>query len=104
MIFFLPHHLCRLLGIRLSTYLYSTFTLAIALCVPLVAVLLLMQHWFVPHRFGQLLIQLLIAGVVYGMGLAWAFWTHRAWDVGQLGGNQENDVTLALVETYREEA
>jgi hypothetical protein len=50
------------------------------------------------------LIQLVIAGLVYGTGLAWAFWTHRAWDVGDLGANQEDEVTLALVETYQEEA
>lgn len=104
MIFFLPQHLCRLLGIKLRTYLYRAFVLPLALCIPLVAVLLLMQRWFIPHRLSQLLIQLVIAGLVYGAGLAWAFWTHRAWDVGQLGGNQEDEVTLALVETYQEEA
>ncbi len=104
MIFFLPHHLCRLLGIRLRTYLYRAFVFPLVLCVPLVAVLLLMQRWFVPHRLSQLLIQLVIAGLVYGLGLAWAFWTHRAWDVGKLGTNQEDEVSLALVETYQEEA
>jgi len=104
MILFLPHHLCRLLGIKLKTYLYRAFVFPLALCVPLVAVLLLMRRWFVPHRLGPLLIQLVIAGLVYGSGLAWAFWTHRAWEVGPLGSNQEDEVTLALVETYQEEA
>ena len=104
MILFLPHHLCRLLGIKLGTYLYRAFVFPLALCIPLVAVLLLMQRWFVPHRLGPLLVQLGIAGLVYGAGLAWAFWTHRAWDVGQLGANKEDEITLALVETYQEEA
>jgi O-antigen/teichoic acid export membrane protein len=104
MIFFLPIHLCRLLGIKLRTYLYRAFALPLGLCMPLVAVLLLMQRWFVPHRLSQLVLQVGIASVVYGAGLAWAFLTHRAWDVGQLGANQENEVTLALVETYQEEA
>jgi len=104
MIFFLPHHLCHLLGIKLWTYLYRAFVFPLALCIPLVAVLLLMQRWFVPHRLGPLLVQLVIAGSVYGLGLAWAFWTRRAWDVGQLGANQEDEVSLALVETYQEEA
>jgi O-antigen/teichoic acid export membrane protein len=104
MILFLPHHLCRLLGIKLKTYLYRAFVFPLALCVPLVAVLLLMRRWFIPHRLGPLLIQLVIAGLVYGAGLAWAFWTHRAWEVGPLGSNQEDEVTLALVETYQEEA
>jgi O-antigen/teichoic acid export membrane protein len=104
MIFFMPRHICRLLRIKLTTYLYRAFVLPLVLCIPMVAVLLLMQHWFIPHRLGQLLIQLGIAGLIYGIGLAWAFWAHRAWDVGQLGTNQENEVTLALVETYQEEA
>ena len=103
MTFFLPRHLCRLLGIKLTTYLYRAFLLPLALCVPLVAVLLLMQRWFTPHRWDQLLVQLVIAGTVYGLGLAWAFWTHRAWDVGQLGGNLEDEVGHAQVETYWEE-
>ncbi len=104
MVFFLPQHLCRLLGIELRTYLYRAFVLPLTLCVPLIAVLLLMQRWFIPHHFGPLLIQLAIAGLVYGAGLVWAFWTNRAWDVGKLGANEESEVTLALVETYQEEA
>jgi O-antigen/teichoic acid export membrane protein len=104
MILFLPRHLCHLLGIKLTTYVYRAFVLPLVLCIPVVAVLLLMQRWYVPHRLGPLLVQLLIASVVYGVGLAWAFCTHRAWDVGQLGGNKEDEVTLALVERYQEEA
>ena len=103
MIFFLPRHLCRLLGIKLTTYLYRAFVLPVVLCIPVVAVLLLMQRWYIPHRLGPLLIQLVIASLVYGIGLAWAFWTDRAWDVGVLGANPEDEVTLALVETYQEE-
>jgi hypothetical protein len=103
MILFLPRHLCGLLGIKLRTYLYRAFVLPLVLCIPLVAVLLLMQRWFIPHRLSELLIQLVIAGLVYGVGLAWAFWTHRAWDVGNLVANQVDEVTLALAETYQEE-
>ncbi len=104
MIFFLPRHLCRLLGIKLWTYLSRAFVLPLVLCIPLIAVLLLMRRWFIPHHLGGLLIQLGIAGLVYAIGLGWAFWARRAWDVGQLGSNQEDEVTLALVETYQEEA
>ena len=104
MIFFLPRHLCRLLGIKLRTYLSRAFVLPLALCVPLIAALLLMRRWFIPHHLGELLIQLGIAGIVYAIGLGWAFWAGRAWDVGQLGSNQEDEMTLALVETYQEEA
>jgi O-antigen/teichoic acid export membrane protein len=104
MILFLPRHLCRLLGIKLSTYVYHGFFLPLLLCIPVVVVLLLMQRWFVPHRLSQLLIQLAIAGLVYAMGMAWAFLTHRAWDIGHLGANQEDEVTFAVASRYQEEA
>jgi O-antigen/teichoic acid export membrane protein len=104
MIFFLPRHLCRLLGIKITTYLYRAFALPLMLCVPMVAVLLLMRRWFIPHRLHDLLIQLGIAVVVYAIGLAWAFSAHRAWDIGQLGANHEDEATLALVGTYQDEA
>jgi len=104
MIFFLPRHLCRLLRVKLTTYLYRAFVLPLVLCVPLIAVLLLMQRWFIPHRLGPLLIQLLVAGLVYAIGLAWAFWTRRAGNAGHLGGNPEDESRLSLVETYQDEA
>jgi O-antigen/teichoic acid export membrane protein len=104
MLFFLPQHLCRLLGIKLRTYIFQAFTLPAVLCLPLIAVLLLMKRWFVPHHLGPLLVQLAIAGVTYGAGLGWAVWSHRAWDVGKLGAHQENEATMALVQTYQEEA
>lgn len=104
MVFFLPQHLCRLLGIRLFTYLQHAFVLPLTLCIPLAAVLLGMRSWYVPHHLGPLLVQLAIAGVVYGLGLTWAFWSHRAWNVGQLASNDQDELNLALVETYREEA
>jgi O-antigen/teichoic acid export membrane protein len=104
MILFLPRHMCRLLGIKLTTYLYRGFLLPLLLCIPVVMVLLLMQRWFVPHRLSQLLIQLAIAGSVYAMGMAWAFLTHRAWDIGHLGANQEDEATFALASRYQEEA
>ncbi len=104
MILFLPRHLCKLLGIKLRTYLSQAFLLPLALTIPLVLCLLLMRRWYIPHHLPDLLVQLVIAGVVYGIGLAWAFWSHRAWDVGQLAANEEDDISMALVETYQEEA
>jgi O-antigen/teichoic acid export membrane protein len=104
MIFFLPRHLCNLLGIKLRTYLYRAFALPLVLTIPVVAVLLLMQRWYIPHRLGPLLIQVVIAGLVYSVGLGWAFWAHRAWDVGRLVANEEDEASLALVDAYREEA
>jgi len=104
MVFFLPGHLCKLLGIKLRTYLSRAFLLPIVLNIPLVVCLLLMRRWFIPHHMTELLVQLLIAGGVYAVSLTWAFWTHRAWDVGKLAANPEDEATMALVETYQEEA
>jgi O-antigen/teichoic acid export membrane protein len=102
-ILFLPGHLCRLLRINIWTYLYEAYLFPLGLSVPLVAVLLLMQRWFIPHGLRQLLIQFIVGGLVYGIGLAWALWTHRAWRVGQLAGNQDDELMLALVDNYKEE-
>lgn len=104
MIFFLPRHLCRLLGIKIRTYLYRAFSLPLLVCAPVVAVLLLMQRWFIPHRFHELLIHVGIAGLVYAAGLGWAFWAGHAWGVGRLAVNEEDEVTVALVGTYQDEA
>ena len=103
-VLFIPGHLCRLLGIKVVTYLKRAFVLPILLCGPMIAVLLLMRRWFVPHHLREFLVQVGIAGVVYAIGLAWAFWSHRAWEVGEFGAHQDKEVSLALMETYREEA
>jgi len=78
MLFFMPHHLCKKLDVRLRTFLRESYTLPVLVCVPLVAVLLLMQRWFVPHNYRQLGLQLFIAGIVYGLGLLWTVLTNRA--------------------------
>jgi O-antigen/teichoic acid export membrane protein len=104
MIFFLPQYLCRLVGIKLRTYLYQAFSLPMAMCAPVVALLLLMKGWFIPHRLSTLLVQFAIVGAVYGGCLSWAFFTHRAWDVGNLNENQEDEVTRASMNSYQEEA
>ncbi len=80
-LFFLPHHLCRLLKIHLVSYLRHAFSLPLALTAPLVVTLILLRHWFVPHNYIQLGIQLLIGLTVYGLGLLWAISTGRAWQV-----------------------
>jgi len=90
MLLFMPLHLCRLLGIRLYTYLREGFALPCLVTAPLVAVLLLMRRWYVPHTYRQLAPQLLIAGVVYGLGLLWLYTTGRAMKTGELAAQQES--------------
>jgi O-antigen/teichoic acid export membrane protein len=103
-IFFLPRHLCRLLNLRISIYLREAFLLPVVLCAPLVAALLLMQRWFVPHTYLQLAIQLLIGAVVYGIGLLWAILTRKAWQVeGIHDESTANAVAVGLIDTYNEE-
>jgi O-antigen/teichoic acid export membrane protein len=91
MLFFLPGHVCRQLQIRSGTYLREAYLLPVMVCLPLVATLLLLQEWFVPHSYLQLAVQLAIAALVYGLALLWAFASKRAMRVGRL---HSSDVTL----------
>jgi O-antigen/teichoic acid export membrane protein len=77
-LFFMPRHLCKKLDIRIRTYVRESYSLPLLLCLPLAAVLLLMQRWFVPHNYRGLGLQLVIAATVYGTGLLWVVSTHRA--------------------------
>ncbi len=76
-LFFMPAHLCRLLGIRMRSFLMQAFGLPVLLCIPTVAVLLVMRHWLMPHTFLQLGLELSVAGAVYGGLLLWAYMTNR---------------------------
>ena len=103
---FLPRHLCRVLNLRMSLYLREAFLMPLMLCAPLVAVLLLMRHWFVAHSVVQLAIHLAAGSAVYGVGLVWAIWTRKAWQVEGIHDLDEaNQVAIGLIDTYqRDEA
>jgi O-antigen/teichoic acid export membrane protein len=77
MIFFLPWHVCRRLGITIGTYLREAYLLPLLLCMPLVLTMLLMKQWFVPHTYAQLALHLIAAGLVYAAGLLWVLSTKR---------------------------
>jgi len=103
-LFFLPRHLCHVLKMRLAIYLREAFLLPVMLCAPLVAVLLLMRHWFIAHNYLQLGIQLLASIAVYGAGLLWAIWSRKAWQVdGIHDQDTANQVAVDLIETYQQE-
>jgi O-antigen/teichoic acid export membrane protein len=76
-LFFLPVHLCRTLTISLRSFLRQAYLLPLALCAPMVAVLVLLQHSFRPHNYMQLLAQVLAGGLVYGLGVLWVFVTRE---------------------------
>ncbi|HUM05564.1 MAG TPA: oligosaccharide flippase family protein [Terriglobales bacterium] len=87
--YFMPRHVSKLLGIRLTTYVREAYTLPFLLTMPLVATLLLLKQWFVPHTYRQLGLQLLIGGAVYGAGLLWAYRANRALSTGELVAQKE---------------
>ena len=98
MILFMPRHVCRQLNIRLAAYVREAYVLPLLLCAPLAGVLLLMQrYWFVPHHYLQLGLQLLIGGVVYGAGLAWAYLSNRATQIGRLTFENPKDTADVAV-------
>jgi len=114
MLFFMPWHLCKILNVRLRTYVRESYTLPFLLCLPLAAVLLLMQRWFIPHTYRQLGLQLLIASVVYGAGLLWAGLTNHAFRVSEFALNgssalaasgipARNDMVSVPEETYQQD-
>jgi len=83
-IYFMPRHVSKLLGIHPLTYIRQAYTTPFLLTLPLVATLLLLKQWFVPHNYRQLSLHLLLAGLVYGAGLLWAYRTNRALNAGEL--------------------
>jgi len=104
-LFFLPLHLCRLLKLRLLSYLRHSFLLPFGLTIPLIGALFLLRRWFIPHHLIPLAEQTVIALSVYGIGLAWAVWTRRAWRVEGLSYDERDaEVGVELVETSRQEA
>jgi O-antigen/teichoic acid export membrane protein len=103
-LFFLPRHLCRVLKLGIGVYVREAFLLPAMLCAPLVAVLLLMRHWFAAHNYFQLAIQLTVGSAVYGVGLLWAIWTRKAWQVsGIFDAETANQAAIGVIETYQQE-
>jgi O-antigen/teichoic acid export membrane protein len=108
MVFFMPGHLCRKLGIRLWTFLREAYALPLLISAPLIIALLFIHRWFVAHHFWQLGIQLLICGAVYGAGLAWASLTGRALRVSELAAypdskSAEKGLVAMGFETYQQD-
>jgi O-antigen/teichoic acid export membrane protein len=108
-ILFMPRHVSKLLGIRLRTYLREAYVLPLMLCVPLVLALLLLRRWFVAHNYRQLALQLLIGGMVYGLGILGAVLTNRALRVGELAAKEtlvavDSGVAIDPVEIYQQES
>ena len=83
---FLPRHMKKQIGVPVGTFLREAYTLPILLNLPFVGALLLANRFFYPRNLIQLTIETLIVSSVYGVGLAWAYRTNRAFHVAEIAG------------------
>jgi len=88
-LFFMPRHLCRILNVRIGFYLRQAYTLPLLLCLPTIAMLLLMRRWFFARTYLQVVFQILIGLVPYGLGLAWAVSKGRIWEIDGINAGKE---------------
>jgi O-antigen/teichoic acid export membrane protein len=103
-LFFMPRHLCRILNVPLRTFLRETYTLPLLMCSPTVVALLLVRKWFFAQTYPQVLMQIVIGLVPYGIAVAWATSTKRIWQVVGLELKENLDeLGMALVESYEEQ-
>jgi O-antigen/teichoic acid export membrane protein len=101
-LFFMPRHLCRILNVKLRSFLLQAYTLPLLITFPTVLMLLVMRHWFFAHTYLQVLLQITIGMIPYALGLTWAIWTGRVWSVKQEAQRPaEGQVTVPLVGTER---
>jgi len=101
-LFFMPRHLCRMLNVKLRSFLVQAYTLPLLLTFPTVLMLLVMRHWFFARTYLQVLLQIVIGMVPYALGLTWAIWTGRVWGVKQEAQRRaEEQVAVPLVGTER---
>jgi hypothetical protein len=62
------------------------------------------RRWFFARTYPQVLLQIIIGLVPYGIGLAWALWTKRVWQIEGVEPAQQLDpVGMALIESYEDQ-
>ena len=74
-LFFYPIHLCRMLKVPLTHYIYEGFRHSLIFCVPLTVVLLVLKYAFPAPGYTSLIIQAAGGGIIYGSLLLWFFLT-----------------------------
>jgi O-antigen/teichoic acid export membrane protein len=80
-LFFLPRHLCRVLNLRIRSFLLEAYTLPVLLTLPTVFTLLAVRQWFFARKYLEVAVQIVVAMIPYALGLTWAIWTGRLWKV-----------------------
>jgi O-antigen/teichoic acid export membrane protein len=83
---FLPRHMKKQIGVPVGTFLRDAYMLPILLNIPFVGALLLANRFFYPRNLIQLILETMVVGSVYGVGLAWAYRTNRAFHVAEVAG------------------
>ncbi|MGA2645227.1 MAG: polysaccharide biosynthesis C-terminal domain-containing protein [Candidatus Sulfotelmatobacter sp.] len=100
-LFFYPRHLCRLLDVRLATFLRQAYMLPALLCVPTIAALLWMRYWFFAHTYREVGMQIFIGLLPYGLGLTWAIRTKNISNCIKFSvGAAQNETGATLLETH----
>ncbi len=89
---FLPRHLKKQIGVPIGTFLREAYTLPILLTLPLVGALWLANRFFYPRNLVQLASETLAVSSIYGVGLLWAYRTHRAFHVAEIAGLKQPPV------------
>jgi O-antigen/teichoic acid export membrane protein len=83
---FLPRHLKKQIGVPVGTFLRQAYTLPILLTLPMAVALWLGNRYFYPRNLIQLVLEILAATAIYGVGLFWAYRTNRAFHVAEIAG------------------
>jgi hypothetical protein len=95
--------MCRLMNVRIGSYLREAYTLPVALTLPLAATLLLVRKWFFARTVLEVALQAIIGFLPYGIGLLWAMRKKRVWKVGELASAPPDEVAVAFAGTSRQE-
>ncbi len=95
---FMPRHLCRQLGIRLSTYVRQAYLLPLLLSVPVALFLFVIHSVSAAHSYRQLIPELLIAAAIYAVCLWWAYTSNRAFQVDDLASSRPELNSVATLE------
>jgi hypothetical protein len=69
--------MCRQLGIPVRKFLVEAYAYPVVLCLPMILVLIMMQHSFYAHRYPQLVLNLLAGIAAYGVGVLWFILTRE---------------------------
>jgi O-antigen/teichoic acid export membrane protein len=83
---FMPRHLKKQLGVPVSSFVRQAYSLPLLLNLPLLGVVWLANRFFTPRNLIQLVMEIGVAFLVYGIGVLWAFKTGRVFKIAESGG------------------